>query len=292
MTVTTNNASVVAANELDRITNVLSSYDVSPKLDGDGWLPGDPLWKRPRKGAPGQQWTRPMFELHENDFAHDRLALYDEELDEHYLAPWEATCPTCEVSWEGAAPCWMCGARRGRPPAQRVVLTGQTRVMFVPHVNDLCAPSVAEIASAEPVPGLVPTLARREDRGDERVFYYSTTAEAPWEDFAPIELRVLEWLHSDDNHWQLDGFQRHFVNQWFAGARRDRCWETVTGGVTYDDLRPGVPKVTIEIRYNGDTIGSAFYLDDRGDFQLAMRRAVKAIDMQMGYSAGGRRAGA
>lgn len=80
---------------LARIGHALAVQDAVPTSDSD-WLPGDPLYDRPRGGAFGEQTVRQMF-----DVFHDFAMIY-------------ARCEPCQVSWAGPDPCWMCGAEQRR----------------------------------------------------------------------------------------------------------------------------------------------------------------------------------
>lgn len=323
---TTNNASVVAANELNRISNVLTAYDVSPKLgseDGaDGWLPGDPIHRRPNKGVPGHQWTRPMLELHPENYDDRRFIQYSEEYDELFAEHWEPTCVTCEVSWDGPDPCWMCGKQTRRMQSAAALLeelrrsSARSGVRFMPAVADSAAPTVNEMSAAQPVPGLTWAEPRPEAVDLLRRLIDSGTIHhdgEPWRLTRSARSNPVDDLMAASLAMTTEGFRRSYLaaprrngrSEFYSNRQRvldavgprpvsqyrDPAWETVVGVVTYDDSHPGVPKYTIELRHAGDTVGACFYLDARQDFAKMMHRAVKAITYQMAYR-GGRSAGA
>ena len=75
---------------LEQIDQVVAGWEARP----ESWLPGDPLYARPRGGAWGEQTIRPMIDLIE-----DVPSAYDVAV----------RCVDCGVSWSGYLPCWMCG---------------------------------------------------------------------------------------------------------------------------------------------------------------------------------------
>lgn len=77
---------------LDRINTVLGGWEAQPAVDEDGWLPGDPLYQRPRGYLAGEQTIRPMFDL----------------IDEYIDPP---RCAECDVYWRGPAACFICGQK-------------------------------------------------------------------------------------------------------------------------------------------------------------------------------------
>lgn len=279
MTTTTNSASVVAANELDRIGNVLTAYDVSPKLgseDGaDGWLPGDPLYDRPKSGLMGHQWVRPMFQVFDEEESHQQLRVPAESHDGSVLEFWTATCETCEVSWEGGGPCWVCGVR----PKSAMVSTpfAAVEMRMLQHINNVCAPTVAEIAAAEPVSGLLPALSRASGIPVQR-FYYSTTAHRPRltrrTDPSPLDELMA---------YSLTDSQRFLLDRWVPG--QDPAWETVFATSRHSP-EEGVTSVTIEVQHAGETVGFTFQVGHTDNFTRSMSQAVKRIDLQLTYRGG------
>lgn len=63
-------------------------------------------------------------------------------------------------------------------------------------------------------------------------------------------------------------------------AQRDPRWENVSGGVQDDPNWPGQRRLEINIRRNGERVGSVHMLegDNPGDFAKALAKMVRAID--------------
>lgn len=110
MTTAVSNA---AADTLDRLDHVLSTTEAQPVADAE-WMPGDPLWEYPTEYD--QQVPRPMFEV----------------IDDR--PPGGGRCETCQVSWAGPDPCWMCGQEA---PTVAERLTANCRSVTIPITVDV-----------------------------------------------------------------------------------------------------------------------------------------------------------
>jgi hypothetical protein len=88
---------------LARLDHALSVQGAMPVADAE-WMPGDPLWERPRGMFYQEQVSRPMVDL-----LHDDHELY---ADGDPVGVWvpERWCDPCAVGWSGREGCWVCGA--------------------------------------------------------------------------------------------------------------------------------------------------------------------------------------
>lgn len=78
---------------------VLRRHDDTPDYSVEtAWVPGDPLYERPSYHE-GGQYVRHMFDLYD-----DHLGLEGIDHDSDNMRCWD-----CEVYWEGAEPCFVCG---------------------------------------------------------------------------------------------------------------------------------------------------------------------------------------
>lgn len=163
------------SDTLARINTVLAGWEAQPDADADGWLPGDPLYQRPRGGHFDEQTIRPMIALLEDG-----------------NAAMAARCVECDVYWRGPAACFVCGQKvpasdsvfdflaftHLAPRAARAAASfseqmrmvaeafghefdraiavqfSELRVLREPPAN-LAAPTVAELEAALPVDGVL-----------------------------------------------------------------------------------------------------------------------------------------
>lgn len=93
----TQDASAMGGRIDEMLRRFDDTLDTSSEIE---WVPGDPLYQRPRGYLLGEQTVRAMFE----EYHLDDSATFGGAFDWAW-----ARCADCQVFWMGDEPCWVCG---------------------------------------------------------------------------------------------------------------------------------------------------------------------------------------